>query len=386
MKKREAEKELLVLSTQFKAVAVIGPRQSGKTTLVTKIFKNKPYVNLENPDIRNFALEDPRGFLSNYPQGAVLDEVQRTPELFSYLQQILDESSSTGLFILTGSNNFLLQENISQSLAGRVGYLFLLPLTLSEINEKDQSINQILHKGCYPALYNKKTSSSKYYANYIRTYVERDVRLIKNITNLFVFERFLRLCAGRIGQLLNMNSLAVEAGVDVKTISSWIGILEASFIVFRLRPYYKNFNKRVVKMSKLYFYDTGLAVALLGIENIQQLTLHSSRGNLFENFVIIDFLKRRYNKGKLNNLFFWRDNTGNEIDLLFEFSDSLLPVEIKSGQTVANDFFKGIKFWNKLTQTDGGFIVYGGDILQKRSNGITVVPFNAIKTIKVDAN
>ncbi len=384
MIKREAEFELRALSAQFKAVAVIGPRQSGKTTLVRMVFKDKPYANLENPDVRKFAMEDPRGFLSNYPQGAVIDEVQRVPELFSYLQQILDETSANGLFVLTGSNNFLLQQSISQSLAGRVGYLFLLPLSLHEINDKGLTINQLIFTGGYPVLYNETTEPAKWYPNYIRTYVERDVRLIKNITDLCAFERFLRLCAGRIGQLLNMSSLAVEVGVDVKSISSWIGILETSFIVFRLQPYHSNFNKRIVKMPKLYFYDTGLAVALLGVENAGQLNLHPLRGSLFENMVVVDFLKRRYNSGKSNNLFFWRDNVGNEIDLIIENGQKLLPVEIKSGQTITNEFFKGINFWNKMTQTEGGIVVYGGDMIQKRSNGITVVPLNDLNTINSD--
>ena len=363
---------------------VIGPRQSGKTTLVRLVFNDKPYANLENPDIRRFAMEDPRGFLSNYPQGAVLDEIQRAPELFSYLQQILDETKTNGLFILTGSNNFLLQESISQSLAGRVGYLFLLPLSLQEINNKEQNINKLMLKGGYPALYTETTDPAKWYPNYIRTYIERDVRMIKNITDLYAFERFLRLCAGRIGQLLNMSSLAVEVGVDVKSISSWIGILETSFIVFRLQPYYANFNKRIVKMPKLYFYDTGLALALLGVENAGQLTLHPFRGSLFENMVIVDFLKRRYNAGKSNNLFFWRDNVGNEIDLLIENGIQRLPVEIKSGQTITSDFFKGIHFWNKMTQTEGGIVIYGGDMMQQRSNNITVVPLSEINTVKTD--
>ena len=381
MIQREAEAELRILAAQFKAVAVVGPRQSGKTTLVQKVFDSKPYVNLENPDIRRFAMEDPRGFLSNYPHGAILDEIQRVPELFSYLQQILDEQQASGMFILTGSNNFLLQESISQSLAGRVGYLFLLPLTINEIGVREKSANGIIFKGCYPALYNNSTDAARFYANYIRTYVERDVRLIKNINDLYVFERFLRLCAGRIGQLLNMSSLASEVGVDVKTISSWIGVLEASFIILRLQPYHKNFNKRIVKMPKLYFYDTGLAVALLGIESIEHLAFHSSRGSLFENMAIVDFLKRRYNRGKSNNLFFWRDSKGNEIDLLIETGNSWTPVEIKSGQTLSEDSFRGIQFWNKLTDTKGGCLVYGGDTTQKRSNGITIIPFNSIAGI-----
>lgn len=381
MIQREAEAEIRTLAKQFKAVAIVGPRQSGKTTLVRHIFKDKPYVNLENPDLRMYATDDPRGFLSNYPHGAVLDEVQRVPELFSYLQQILDEAKLKGMFILTGSNNFLLQERISQSLSGRVGYLSLLPLSLNEINDSQINSNQLILKGCYPVLYSEDVEPSKWYDNYIRTYVERDVRLIKNIADLTTFERFLRLCAGRIGQLLNMSSLAVETGVDTKTIGAWLSVLETSFILFRLQPYHENFNKRIVKMPKLYFYDTGLAAALLGIENAEQLTLHPFRGSLFENMVILDLLKKRYNAGKPHNLYFWRDNLGNEVDLLIKHSNRLLPVEIKSGQTITNDYFKGILFWHKITQSQGGYIVYGGEMKQNRSNQITVISYRDLSEL-----
>lgn len=385
MIQRFAENEILALAKQFKAIAIVGPRQSGKTTLVKKLFKEKPYVNLENPDTRNFALNDPRGFLSKYPDGAVLDEAQRAPELFSYLQQVLDESESYGLFIITGSNNFLLQENISQSLAGRVGYLNLLPLTLSEINEPKVSIEEKIFKGCYPSLYSQPTNidPTKWYANYIRTYIERDVRLIKNITNLILFERFVRLCAGRIGQLLNMHSLANELGVDTKTISSWISVLETSFVLFRLQPYHKNFNKRVVKMPKIYFYDTGLASALLGVQNSQQLDLHPFKGSLFENMVIVELLKNRFNQGKSNNLFFWRDNNGNEVDVILENGVQLFPIEIKSGQTIQDDYFKGIHYWNKILQQSNGYLIYGGKEFQMRSNGIEVIPVNEINRIEM---
>lgn len=378
---RIAEKELKSLALQYKAVAVVGPRQSGKTTLVRASFPDKAYVNLENPDIRRFALDDPRGFLSNYSEGAILDEVQRTPEIFSYLQPLLDENETKGQFILTGSNNFLLQENISQSLAGRVGYLYLLPLSLQEIKERALTADELIFKGFYPALYNGDTDISKYYDNYIRTYVERDVRLIRNITNLYTFERFMRLCAGRIGQLLNMNSIAIEVGVDNKTISSWLSVLEAGFVLFRLQPYHRSFNKRVVKMPKLYFYDTGLASALLGIENPQQLTLHPFRGALFENLIVTEFLKKKYNQGKRNDLFFWRDNVGNEVDLLIETADSLIPVEIKSGQTITDHFFKSMIAWFKISGMESGYVVYAGDTVQRRSNGITVVPFKELDII-----
>jgi predicted AAA+ superfamily ATPase len=323
-------------------------------------------------------MDDPRGFLSQYPDGAILDEVQRVPELFSYLQQVLDEFDGAGMFILTGSNNFLLQENISQSLAGRVGYLFLLPLSLSELDWNSTSSNELLFRGGYPVLHDSSADSSLFFANYIRTYVERDVRLIKNITDLFAFEKFLRLCAGRTGQLLNMSSIAMETGVDVKTIGSWIGVLETSFIAFRLQPYHKNYNKRIVKMPKLYFYDTGLAVALLGIENKDQLATHPFRGNLFENLVILELMKRRFNKALQKKLYFWRDNSGHEIDVILERSAAQLPLEIKSGKTVTDDFFKGLAYWRKLSGADQGFLVYDGETAQERSNGISVIPLSAL--------
>lgn len=380
---RTAEKELRTLAGQFKAVAVVGPRQSGKTTLVRMAFPDKAYVSLENPDTRRFAIEDPRGFIAGYPDGAILDEIQRTPDIFSYLQQVLDENKGKGRFIITGSNNFLLQENISQSLAGRVGYLYLLPLSINELPKHKLSVNEQIHKGFYPAIYDKngQTEVGKYYLNYIRTYIERDVRLIRNVTDLYTFERFLRLCAGRTGQLLNMNSLAVETGVDNKTIGAWLSVLEASFVVFRLQPYHKNYNKRIVKMPKLYFYDTGVASALLGIENPDQLALHPFRGGLFENMIIVDFLKSRYNKGNPNNLYFWRDSLGTEIDLLVEKANSLLPIEIKSGQTITDDYFKSMSAWLRISGMEKGWVIYAGDEKQVRSNGITVLPLNEMERL-----
>ncbi len=381
---RTAEKELRTLAGQFEAVAVIGPRQSGKTTLVRMAFPDKAYVSLENPDTRRFAIEDPRGFIAGYPDGAILDEIQRTPDIFSYLQQVLDENKGKGRFIITGSNNFLLQENISQSLAGRVGYLYLLPLSINELPKHNLSVNEQIHKGFYPAMYEQEgqTEVGKYYLNYIRTYIEWDVRLIRNVTDLYAFERFLRLCAGRTGQLLNMNSLAVETGVDNKTIGAWLSVLEASFVVFRLQPYHKNYNKRIVKMPKLYFYDTGVASALLGIENPDQLALHPFRGGLFENMIIVDFLKSRYNKGKPNNLYFWRDSLGTEIDLLVEKANSLLPIEIKSGQTITDDYFKSMSAWLRISGMEKGWVIYAGAEKQVRSNGITVLPLNEMERLQ----
>jgi predicted AAA+ superfamily ATPase len=381
MIQRNAQKEVLSLAAQFKAVAIVGPRQSGKTTLSKMLFPDKPYVNLENPDTRLFATDDPRGFLSNFPEGAILDEAQRVPELFSYLQQILDESKTKGLFVITGSNNFSLQENISQSLAGRVGFINLLPLTISEIGKKFSSLKELLFKGGYPVLYQENIDPYKWYANYVRTYVERDVRLIKNITNYSNFERFLKLCAARVGQLLNMSNLAIEVGVDSKTIQSWIGVLETSFVAFRLMPFHKNFNKRIVKMPKLYFYDTGLAANLLGLENENQLDLSIYKGPLFENLIVLELLKNRFNQGKPNNLFFWRNNSGHEIDVIIERHNQIIPVEIKSGQTITKDYFKGIHYWQKLTQTEGGFVVYSGDEMQWRGQQVSVLPYHNLEAI-----
>jgi uncharacterized protein len=371
---RTAEATLKELAGQFKSVALVGPRQSGKTTLARHVFNDKQYVSLENPDTRKFAIEDPRAFLALYADGAVFDEAQRAPELFSYFQQILDETRTPGKFIITGSNNFLLQESISQSLAGRVGYLFLLPFSSSELTGNWQ-VQDLIFRGQYPPVYDQPVDPAKWYSDYIRTYVERDVRQIKNITDLIAFEKFLRLCAGRIGQLLNMNSLAVETGVDHKTIASWIGVLESAFIIFRLQPHHASFNKRIVKMPKLYFYDTGLACSLLGIQKKVQLDYHHMTGSLFENFVITELIKARYNKGLNSNLFFWRDNTGHEIDILVDTPDGLYPVEIKYGRTINPEFFKGLLFWQKISNSSSGTVIYGGEEYQQRSNGIKILPW-----------
>ena len=336
---------------------------------------------MENPDTRYFAEDDPRGFLSQFPEGAILDEAQRTPNLFSYLQQILDESSSSGKFIITGSNNFLLQETIVQSLAGRIAYIKLLPFSIPELkaaNIVSNDVNEFLIKGGYPPIYDQNIPSYKWHQNYIQTYLEKDVRQIKNITNLSLFERFLRLCAGRVGQLLNMNSLGIEVGVDSKTIASWIGILESSFVIYLLKPHHQNFNKRVVKMPKLYFYDTGLAAALLGIQNESQLDTHPVKGSLFENMIIVEMLKSRFNLGLADNIFFWRDNVGNEIDVLIDDGGKLIPIEIKAGKTINSDYFKGITFRNKLTNSKGGQIIYAGTEKQLRSNNINIFPWNNI--------
>lgn len=379
MIQREAESTLRTLAAEFKAVAVVGPRQSGKTTLVRSVFADKPYVSLENPDVRAFAIEDTRSFLAQYPKGAVFDEAQRVPALFSYLQQILDDSPERGRYILTGSNHFLLQENISQSLAGRIAYLNLMPFTLNELPfSAVHDADDWMLKGGYPAIHDGNGSRTNWFGNYIRTYVERDVRQIKNIANLFAFERFLRLCAGRTGQLLNMSNLAIEAGVDSKTIASWIGILESSFIVHLLRPYHVNFNKRVVKTPKLLFLDTGLACALLGITERDQLVFHPMRGSLFENLIAAELIKRLGHQGRHAQVWFWRDQKGHEVDLLIEEAGRITPVEIKSGRTIQAEFFAGLEYWTKLSSGTSGVLVHAGDARQERSSGLRVLPWNGL--------
>jgi len=265
-------------------------------------------------------------------------------------------------------------------LAGRVAYLFLLPFTYDEIKHSFSS-DSILLNGMYPPVYNQPVNYELWYQNYIRTYIERDVRQIKNITDLYLFEKFLRLCAGRVGQLLNLSNLSIETGVDSKTISSWIGVLESSFIVYRLQPHYVNFNKRLVKMPKLYFYDTGIVCSLLGIKEPNQLLLNPMRGNIFENFILSELVKSRFNSARSMNLYFWRDNTGNEIDIIFEKNQELIPIEIKSGKTVTEDYFKGIKFWQKIGGNQKAYVVYDGDIMQTRSNNIQVIPWKNLYQI-----
>lgn len=293
-----------------------------------------------------------------------------------------------GQFILTGSNNFLLQENISQSLAGRIGYLYLLPFSLEEAQKAAQrsfSVEEALFYGGYPPIFDNPIPPEKWLPNYISTYIERDVRQIKNISNLNQFERFLKLCAGRIGQLLNMNSLAIEAGVDNKTIASWLSVLESSFIIHLLKPHHRNFNKRLVKMPKLYFCDTGLACSLLSITNKTQLTIHPLKGSIFENYVIGEFIKDRYNSNTNFDLYFWRDNTGNEMDIVIDKGTHLYPVEIKAGKTITNDYFKNLQFWEKVTGSSAGAVIYAGNIPQKRSNDIQVLPWNQMQELFINS-
>lgn len=382
---RNAEKWLRLLAKEFRSVAVVGPRQSGKTTMAKNVFPKKPYVSLEDPDERLQVENDPRAFLARFKDGAIIDEAQRVPSLFSYLQKILDSTKKDGLFILTGSNNFLLQKSISQTLAGRIGYIDLLPFCYSELEKlklKNISTNQLLWRGCYPEIYDRNRNPSMWYPAYIRTYVERDVRQLKNITDTIVFTRFLKLCAGRIGQQLNTASLANECGIDVRTVNNWLSILESSYVVFLLKPHHKNFNKRLVKTPKLYFYDTGLACSLVGIKNENEVVNSHFRGVLFENHVVAECFKNKFNSGSQVNYFYWKDNKGVEIDLLIESGKKLLPVEIKSAQTYREDFLTNMHKWNDYADQKGGLLLYDGPQSFTRSDKISVANWREIGSLK----
>ena len=375
---RQATERLVHLSKTFRSVAVVGPRQSGKTTLCRTVFPKKLYVSLENPDVLEFATTDPRGFLSqyNHENGAILDEIQKAPHLFSYLQQILDETKTKGLFILTGSNNFLLQENITQTLSGRIAYLQLLPLSLEELKSNNILKNEYawhIINGGYPEVIAEDINPTDWYPNYISTYVERDLRQLKNINNLSLFTKLLRMCAGRTGQILNMTSMANDCGIDQKTVAAWLSILQSSYIIYLLKPYYNNFNKRIMKTPKLYFYDTGVACSLLGIKSAEQIAIHAAKGALFENLIVGELLKERFNAGENDNLFYWRDKTGNEVDVIAENEGKLTAIELKAGETISSDYFKGLEYLSKVSSVViEKMIVYGGNQTQNRSNGILI--------------
>lgn len=370
--KRILEKKIKQLSKIYPVVTVTGPRQSGKTTMVKKIFPEKKYISLENLDNKTFAKNDPRGFLKTYKNGVIIDEAQNVPELFSYIQEIVDTNKKPGEFILTGSQNFLLMEKINQSLAGRIAITTLLPLSSEEIGEKIKKIelNQLMPKGQYPIIYEKKIDANEWYQNYIKTYIERDIRLMKNITDLHLFQKVIKLCAGRIGQVLNLTSIANDCGVSHNTIRGWISILEASYIIFLLYPYHENFNKRLIKMPKIYFYDTGLAASLLGIENNSKFDINPFKGGLFESFVISEIIKKEYNKGQTPNTYFWRDQTGHEIDCLYENKRKKYAIEIKSAKTINNNFFDNLNYLQKISKNKfaNSVLVYGGNEKQIRNN------------------
>jgi predicted AAA+ superfamily ATPase len=374
MVERQIEDSLKMYLGKFPVVLLTGPRQSGKSTLLRNYFPDYDYVSLEEPDIRMFAESDPRGFLANYPKSAIIDEAQYVPQLFSYIQTITDKENSVGRFILSGSQNFLLMQSITQSLAGRAAILKLLPFSYSELNRASispDSVNNCIFTGGYPRIYDKRILPHEFYPNYIQTYVERDVRLLRNITDMSAFIRFVKLCAGRIGQILNIASLSTECGISVVTANAWLSVLETSYILFQLKPYHNNYNKRLVKSPKLYFYDTGLACSLLGIEYEKQLQTHYFRGELFENWIITEYIKKSYAAGKEPAIYFWRDSNGMEIDLLTEKGGALAAIEIKSGSTMKSDFFKNLMMWQKLSAIPNNqlTVVFGGEQSYQTSNG-----------------
>jgi predicted AAA+ superfamily ATPase len=363
---RHAATTLKNLAKGFPILAITGPRQAGKTTLAQATFPDKPYVSLEDPDNRRYAEEDPRGFLARFAGGAVLDEAQRCPALFSYLQTRVDASRQMGEFVITGSQQMGLLSNITQSLAGRVGLVQLLGFSVPELQEANvvlPSLDALLWRGLYPPLYDRDLAPNQWFANYVMTYAERDVRQIIEVQSLSLFQRFLKMCAARCGQLLNMSSMANDCGVSYKTVGAWLSVLEAGYIVFLLQPHHQNFGKRLVKTPKLYFHDTGLAAYLLGIADAEHLSIHSARGALFENLVIGEFMKQRFNQGLPSNLFFWRNNTGEEVDLVLEQGSQLLPVEIKSGQTFNASFLDGLGKWRRYAGEAAlpARLVYGGE-------------------------
>jgi predicted AAA+ superfamily ATPase len=382
---RDVEPRLKMLARQFPAIVLTGPRQSGKSTLCQKVFAKLPYVTLESPDVRAFSLEDPRGFLKQFPKGAVLDEIQNSPQLPSYLQEIIDREPAPGRWILTGSHNLSVMESTSQSLAGRSAVVHLLPLSRHEVVEfsnHPKTLNETLLTGGYPRILDRKLRPSDWLASYVATYLERDVRSISNIGDLVAFQRFAQLSAGRLSQLLNLSSLASDCGVSQPTAKAWASVLEASFIAFRLPSYHGNVSKRLIKMPKLHFYDTGLACWLLGIRDVAQLDVHPLRGAIFESWVVSEIIKQRYNRGESNGVYFFRDKSGLESDVLVQGRKTLKLVEVKAGQTISSDWAANAqKIMGMFAKTKQGVscvVVHGGTERQER-NGVTYLPWNAIQ-------
>lgn len=375
---RQMSQQILQAAEQYPVVAVTGPRQSGKTTLCRHLFPSYTYSNLENPETREFALEDPKGFLAQFHKPVILDEVQRVPALFSYIMTLVDERKRMGEFILSGSQNFHLQQAISQSLAGRCSTMKLLPLSFRELHGKPNhdifqlgktapdmpeecgGIFQQIFNGGYPPIYDRGIKPTNWHSQYTQSYLERDVRQLVNVGDLSTFERFLRLTAGRSGQILNMDSLANDVGVSAVTAKRWISMLAASYIIFLLKPHSRNFNKRLIKTPKLYFYDTGLLCYLLGIRSANDLEVHSQRGAIVETYIISELYKSCFNAGIEPPLYYWRDSQGHEVDLIIEDGEKLFPIEIKSSQTVSASLMSGLDYWCKLDGSDSGMLIYGG--------------------------
>lgn len=379
---RAATPELRRLARQYPVVTVTGPRQAGKTTLCRATFPDKPYVSLEDPDMRRLAQEDPRRFLAAYPQGAILDEFHRVPELPSYLQRVVDEAGKGGRYILTGSHQFEVMERVSQSLAGRSALVRLLPFSYAECyGKKRVRIDEVLYRGFFPRLFDKKLRPSEALAFYVGTYLERDLRGVLGVRDLATFERFLRLVAGNSGQLVNLSRLGNDVGADHKTIASWLSVLESSYLLFRLQPHHANLRKRVVKSAKLYLLDVGLASYLLGIEEPRQLATHPLRGALFETFIVGELLKRRYNRVRDSNLFFFRDQGGHEVDVLLDQAGKVTPLEIKSAQTITVAHADGLARYQRANlRAQHGYVVYAGDVLH-RAGRQTFVPYDRLNEV-----
>jgi hypothetical protein len=369
------------LVTKYPVVTITGPRQSGKTTLCRKVFPELPYENLEIPDVRQYALDDPRGFLNRYSNGVILDEIQRAPHLLSYIQGIVDEKQITGQFILTGSQQFEVLNKVSQSLAGRTALLKLLPFSLAEIQVENTpaSVDRLILSGFYPRIHDQHLNPTQALGDYMATYVERDVRQLAAIKDLSLFEKFVKLCAGRVGQILNLQSLANDVGISHTTARSWISILEAGFIIFLLPPWFGNISKRLIKSPKLYFCDVGLASYLLGQENELHVSRDPLRGHLFENIAVIEAMKYRFNRGLRSNLSFYRDSGGNEVDLIMEIGPDIFPVEIKAAETVTPGSLKGLKkFAGEMPELRwGSGLLYGGSEVQIRSD-VRIYPLTKI--------
>lgn len=370
MIKRKMHAELERLSRSYPVITLTGPRQAGKTTLAKAVFPKYNYCNLEHPEIRHVAETDPNSFFKQFPCPVIIDEIQRVPPLLSYIQVIVDEQQKAGQFILTGSQQLALNESITQSLAGRTAVLHLLPLSIEELAGAGFSTDRdtLLYKGCLPGVYRNNLDPGRAYRNYFQTYIERDLRQLIRVKNLSLFENFLKLLAGRVGQIVNLHSISNDLGVSGTTLSEWLSILEASFIIVRLYPYYKNFGKRVIKSPKIYFTEPGVAAYLLGIENESLISRDPLLGNLFENMIVIEAMKARLNRGLDHNLYFYRDNNKNEIDLLFDKQRQLIPIEIKAAMTYNDSLLKGLRYFQKITdQPQQGFLIYSGELtLEKK--------------------
>lgn len=375
---RQISAELRSLAGKYKVITITGPRQSGKTTLVKQVFPELKYVSMEETDNREFATNDPRAFISKYHEGVILDEIQRTPELLSYIQGMVDSKPDPAQFILTGSNQFSMLSSISQSLAGRTAILKLLPFSIGEINSfmEEYDTDDYLFRGFYPAIYANDLDPVRTYSYYFETYIEKDLRQLIRIKDLSLFTKFIRLCAGRIGSILNQSQLANETGVSVNTIDSWLSILEASFIIFRLPPWFDNISKRLIKSPKLYFYDSGIASFLLGIRNKDHLTSHPLRGNLFENLVVSEMIKAHFNRGLNHELYYFRDSSGNELDLVIPEGHMLHAAEIKSSETFHVGFLKTIQLFKKIypERIKYSFLIYSG-LTEQKVNATQVINY-----------